>query len=422
MTKALRKNKLKNFRSSLFDNISKIALSKLPVALERLSLYRKDSRVCSLCANNYQDYQTALTHLVNLKTFELLIPTEPTIIASLLNSLPQATNITTLGLDINNTPEGSYLQELELALKLFTELTKLSVKFNNTLDDFNLLEVFQNCPLEHLELLLPIQQENLILNLGYLLGKFQRIKLLRIKLVGLVIDSIPEAFTVFFEQISHLSQIRTIDINILIDYSSYSSEEASKVIFTGFSECLDKLPNLREISFNYAEGNFVPEFGSLANALRRKARNLKKLEISLPVHKQPKLEDMRYFMKALKDMHSLETLMVNNFVCENVRFTEKFTQVLASLPQISTIKFNNVNVKMNRKNIIEQLEIVMRKKGIETVHCRGVIQMTGKTKNNPSIDLANIIKANSRLKVVYLPYSLSMYIKNMGLVNGNKWK
>ena len=414
LMKVIKRKKLKTLQISLFDKEVKVPYWWFPPTLTKLALFRLDQSISPLYFLNTFKFDLSLSHLKKLQTLHLFIPSNGiTSYLNLLASVPYPLNITRLALNI--PPSGEHSSQLKTLLGNFQKVEKLHIKMVSKYSPLSILEAFSNCPLQYLELLISLHEENQLISLGLFIEKLKNLKKLKIALFGTVSSSIPMAYSSLFEKIGKIFSIQTLEMNIVLDYLDMN-EESFKGVVSDFSECIAKLNELQELSFGYNQGNFVSELESLVNVLKKKAHFLSKLEIGFNSSQQHSVNLIGFAM-LLYEMKRLEELSLWKFEIGNYKnLCERFLNAICSLEKLKALRLLELNGMVTRKRFLDMIRSLLSKKGFEMFECNGLVTWRQQGQSF-DIDIKDMIKRNPMLRSVKVSRALEYYIENLKILD-----
>jgi len=233
--------------------------------------------------------------------------------------------------------------------------------------------------------------DDYISELGEILGGIRTLKSLELKLEGYIDEDEGPSYKTFFEEeIAQLSELEVLKIDFYFDCGEQSSLEKEGSLYC-LSNCLAKLPKLKELAFLQECKEFEDEFEHFLDYLEKDCGNLKALEVGTqrgPYSKSLELnrKDMIRFLRITKNMKDLEKLALSNiWIGEEVVMMELLRMMLV-MEREGKICLD-LNLEIDEKMLAKCVKEIFRKDKIEDSILSGDIKIQKeKNKGYPYFD------------------------------------
>jgi len=308
-----RKKKLKQVAFVFKENHIYVPFSCYPSNLQKISIHSRAKTSPLFPSMDTREYKLAFSHLKNLQHLDLGIALHPAAISRLLLTIINPKGLQSLGLCLANVFHGapSGTKNLAKTLQKFQNLKNLKLHIKISAIIFKIVETLENWALESFELDVPLLNEAELSFLGCSLGTLKSLKKLVVRLQSSAQVDIPEAFTSFFSQISTLAQLQILEFHFECPVEDLPKCSGSKII-SALSDCISKLPHLKELNFYYKKKDLSSGLGSLSKALEKIGQNLTRLELEVRA-KDIESHDFTDFIQTLNSMKKLEVRKLTGF-------------------------------------------------------------------------------------------------------------
>lgn len=331
----------------LETNNSKIIppFGTLPATIKEIDIVVSYNRKDYLRLREKEFNPDSMKHLHNLEKFSFPIQVVRNGLIKMLDSLPEPSKLKSLGLSLSQASDDECFNMVE-NLDRFPNLNSLHLEFGENYLEFGILERLEGYNhLKHFKISVLIHGEEELSYLGTGLSRIQSLKSLELSFTGLSWMIIPGSLQALFEGICDLQELEVLKIKI--DYQEIGENNRQvKGSLKGFSHCIARLPKLKEISFVQDHADFEGEFGDLAKVLKEKYGNLRSLEIGTQRNQYPrkvfrcKEEDMKVFLEAIRNMMSLEKLVLVNFRIEEKEILKELLTIIRDLRGLRELFMN----------------------------------------------------------------------------------
>jgi len=358
-----------------------------PISLKKLSMS---------AAILLPGFHLDLSHLPNLSILHLYFPILFNNLLNFLYSLPNPHNLTHLKFYITNIPDQANRRILRLpeSLNYFGSLHSINLVINSFLFVSTLLKSLTNPSyLNSLTLDIPIKDQEQLKELALLIGNLQNLSHFAIKNSKSVQDYADEGYKKFFHQISRLSRLVSLEIN-LCGESIHSLKSQRWNGCTGkFAKCLEKLHELSEINFTQSEYCLTDELNLLAKVLKKKGSKLKKLTIQF-ANKNRDVDHIGKFNTAFARMKNLEDLSIKG-VWTRKESLRKFSEVVSQLKYLRYFYLDVKDRAIDQVTFPKLVKEILMKYGLEELHWHmGEIEETENFEGAEPIDMKQVALRN----------------------------
>lgn len=404
---------LKNVQITLSDgNFSSQLFERLPKKATNISIYPGQAAVKPLLSP--PTFKSSFSEYPYLQSLEILLPIQPDIYASILNSISYPDSLTCLRLNIraNNDLMISTLQE---ALSRFKKLKHIALKFSDPLPQLTVLAPFEDCPLESVEILLSKVMEQNLIEISNLIAKQPQIKHLSLKSSWAITDtSLLKPWETLMNQISSLAHCEKLYLNLKVQ-AEFDDTPIKYPVSTLFNN-----KRLQELHLDLTNGFSSSDIGSLMKSIQADCSKLRILELYFSDKVRLVGDDRVSFIEAIEGMPSLKTILLDSFTVEGQGYVKKLLDVISKLAHLKSLKLLRLNGQIILEELLGQIEQIITKPGFEEIFFWGEIY--DKTESVAKvIDMKDAFKKNPDLKVFELPFSFSRNLKNHDQYKKEKW-
>jgi len=367
----LLRKKLKIIHFSAGDNCIGIPFTEYPSTLQEIT-YQFNPDILRPFPTNFLTYYQVFSHMKNLKHLNLSIAAYARILSQMLSSIPNPNNLESLGFFIGTVTETDpeCIPALISSLKLFKNLKRLKIIFANPEIVIDILKVFTNQPLEFLELEAGLDDEDTLSSLGIFLGNLKSLKHLVIKMKNEAEIYVPKAYISLFQHISELTQLRTFEFFIGNSEAYPEGEPDGSEVISAFSDCLNTLPQLKELSFQFLNKNSCSDLSNLSiltQSLKKNCQNLTKFQLYLRTKNMNKNQAFTEFLQTLSRMDKLGELTLSGLIIKNENLLRDLLETVYNLQNLRTIILEN-DITIKKEVFFEMLIKVALKKKTEILN------------------------------------------------------
>ena len=385
------------------------SLSKLCIADRKSQNFLSNNEVLQALTSR----KLFLTHLQNLSSFKMFLALAPFVISSILSSILNPEKITCLCLNIDTNCSSDLVDPK--VLTTFTSLQELTLKFCQPFSVVETLQAFNIKNLTTLDLVLPLQDEKESLDFANFVGKIENLQVLRTKINSGAKSNVLTSFKAYFENVSKLENLHVLEINF------NGVEIKSESLLTDLSDCLGRLPDLKEFGLNlYKTGCSPAEFNHFMKTLKNKASQLLKVSLNFGNFAM-KLPQILAIVEALQEMKLLEVLIMKNINIDDEKPVER---ILASSKFLSRLKILDLHLNslgISRELFLLALEEIISRRGLETFTCKGRLTLKDKTPWTRKIDVKEVMKKNQKLMKIDINPELKGCMESLNLLNQCQW-
>jgi len=327
-----------------------------------------------------------------------MIPLDPRTQRRMLDSIPEPSKLTCLGLNIMD--EDNWLCA---NLERFRNhnLKSMQLKFSGKEFPTHLLEMLYEFELEHLKISLPIYKQDCMMFLGEILTTNPGLKSLEVKIQGQLGRVLRGSLKALFQEgIGELSQLETLKVNL--DFPNLGMKG---VALKCLSETVKKLPNLKELSYIQGYRDFEDGFKYLASTLKTHCEKLKTLEIGTQSNSKYSHsgniedEDMAIFYEALRNMVGLEKLAFKKFSF----FDGVLENLLIEIGQLKRLRevYLDLKPRIKRKRLTKCIQKIIEKGIIQDFVLAGEMNFDydpTDTEKEQIIEYKDLVCKKSRLR------------------------
>jgi len=391
--KAFKRAKLRSLALQSPQDISSNLYLSYPSSLKKLSI----SSYFSITSSSID-----LSHLPNLSILHLDFPIGFLHLLDTLHSLPNPQKLTHLTAHISDAFPRANKQTFRLpeSLVYFQALHSLHLEIKSFLFISFLFKSFKNPEnLRQLTLHIPVQNEEELLELALFIGKLQNLSHLALKNQRSLKDRAPEGHYELFNQISRLSQLQSLEISLYGEKSTMPSSGIFHGSLARFTNCVDKLGELQEITFTQSEICPEDELYSLAEVLEKKGSKLKSLRIGF-VNRNSEIDHLEVFNETIQTMNNLEDLRLEGLWTQKESL-EEFCNVISKLKCLRSVIIDVNETDVNQVEFTRIVREILMTYGLEELKWFGDAKIKVMGKAEP-IDIKEVLQKNPRLQRIGL--------------------
>jgi len=324
-----------------------------------------------------------LTHMKNLKAFQIQTPLTIDLFIHLLESLPQ--QIQTLAFNIQTNlffkmalQERKKYQEnfkpvtTRLRLAKFLKLEHLSMTLSPYIDVFSMNE----SRLKSLTMDTEIFHVENLMGLKGLIGQHETsLESLNLK-ICFKAENDPKALSQFIEKIcepveviSRLKKLKVLSLTFTIfsdwGVSRYKlpAQEGLLSSLSVLINGLNEMKDLRELRLNHDDADFRTNFEGFFGAIQKRSNRLEVLEITLNGY-HIKEKDLGILVKSLAHLKFLEVLKLRDFCVDDAGFFERFAEAVHRCSRLRSLEISNYRMSFmgcNPKGVLKMFRRIFSK-------------------------------------------------------------
>jgi len=394
--KAFGRKKLKKVDIFTSENLIGFPFTKYPSSLQEISFQFRMNFLTPFPPETVEEFKQPFSHIKNLKHLDLFIATHPAVLSLMLSSIHSPDNLKSLGVFVGSIREADLdsIPGLVKALQPFQNLKRLKIIIVNPQPVLDILRVFTDNSLESFEIDATFVDETQLSSIGYFLGSLRSLKYLIVRMKNKAEIHVPEAYISFFHQISELTQLKTFQC-LFESTGVYRTKSDGPEVLSAVSDCISKLPELKEFAFQYLKKDSGPYLSILTKTLKQNCQNLQRLRLYFFTNKLEN-KNLTAFLQTLGRMEKLEDLLLAGLQVKNENSSKEIFETVYNLPNLRALVLSN-NITIRREVLLDLVIKTALKKKTEMMTISGVLQLKGAKSYKNQITLEDIQRRNPNL-------------------------